>query len=252
MNIPLLFDFVLSLIGRNKPAPSHLDYEKERESIEWYRGLNRVYFDIFEVVFSGYKSNEPFVVPDYWLNLSFVHLVNILKGAEQYTYIKRLPHFNYDDCVSLTINYEQMIKKYPIKRQMILDYRERIEQLFWLKNKGVEGNLPDYSEKDIIDYDELIQKHKEKRGLKQELQKSSTLQFYHHKSDKKSVYKILEKHKNEWVNKRTIEKEVGIKYDDFRAIIYQLRQDIISQNLNSLLRIENNERNGEYKLTVLA
>ncbi|MCX6730540.1 MAG: hypothetical protein NTZ55_01705, partial [Candidatus Roizmanbacteria bacterium] len=170
----------------------------------------------------------------------------------QYTFINKLPHFNYDDCVSLNINHEQMIKNYSTKRQAILDYRERIEQLFWLKNKGIEGNLPEYNEKDIVYYDELIQKHKEKRGIKQELQKSSTLQFYHHKSDKKSVYKILEKHKNEWVNKRSIEKEVGIKYDDFRAIIYQLRQDIIGQSLNNLLRIDNNERNGEYKLTVLA
>lgn len=78
-----------------------------------------------------------------------------------------------------------------------------------------------------------------------------TLSFTAGKSHKKSIYKLLENNKNEWVDKKEILKKVDIKYDDFRSIISQLRNDIIKQELTNSLKIENNKK-GRYKLTVLA
>lgn len=254
VDISATSSFIKSLLGFDGSfSQEYIEkHQKEVELIEWYRGLNKVYFEIFEAVFHNYRNNEPYVIPDYWLNLSFSKLINILKELQQMPILKNLPHFDFDDCVSLTVNYEQMIKDYPLNRQRMLDYRSRIEQLFYLKNKGVEGNLSEDLEQDLKYYDELIQKHKEKRGLKYETVVQNTLKFYHHKSAKKSVYKILERHKNEWINKRKIQKELSITYDDFRYAIHQLRNDIVKQKLSEKIIIENNHRNGEYKLTVLA
>ena len=101
------------------------------------------------------------------------------------------------------------------------------------------------------DYD-LINQHLEKRKSKSVSPEKPELKFAWNDSHKKSVYDLLKKNKNSWVNKKTIMREVGINYDDFRPIIYQLRQDIISQNKEKLLCIENNDRKSEYKLTILA
>lgn len=252
MNIHLLVDFVLSLFGLYKSAPLLQDYEKEREALEWYRALNRVYFDILEVVYSSYGARETFVTPDYWLNLSFTQLRRTLKSAQELKFNNELLPFDFDDYVNLNINHERLIKRYPEKRLKILEYRAQIEELFYLKNKGVEGNLSEYDEKDLLYYQELIQKHKDKRGYKEITSNNSTLLFTQHKSNKKSVFMMLEKHKNEWVFKKIMKNELRVEYDDLRAIIYQLRQDIISQKLTNTLQIENNDRKGAYKLTVLA
>ena len=78
-----------------------------------------------------------------------------------------------------------------------------------------------------------------------------TLSFTAHKSHKKTIYQLLEKNLNNWINKKTLIKTADINYDDFRSIISQLRHDLIKQNLSKIKQIEADKKGG-YKLQELA
>ena len=82
-------------------------------SIEWYRAINKLYFDILEAVFGDYRTNDKYIIPDIWLNLTFTSVLGMLKDGQEYYFKKYLPYFNFDDYINFKVNYDYMIKNYP-------------------------------------------------------------------------------------------------------------------------------------------
>lgn len=226
---------------------------KKQTTIESYRALVRLYFEILDVAFHGVGSKD-YIKPDSWLSLEFNHILKKLNFYQKETIIKDLlPIFNFNDYINFNINIEYMIANYPQKKKEILDYRALIENIFIYECK-VEGNLPEYEERDIKYTEEMIMEYKTKRGIIKDMTNIDefTLKFIAHDSDKKRVFKVLKDNVNQWVLNKVIVSKAHIKKQALYGNIYQLRKSIIKQDLSTKLEIENRKKTGEYKLVNLA
>jgi|WetSurMetagenome_2_1015567.scaffolds.fasta_scaffold08608_4 predicted transcriptional regulator len=243
-----IFGFIRDVLFPSKDylGEMSLKLERKRTSVDEYRALVRLYFDIHEVVFGNVRTVSQFTVPDHWLSLSYSGLLrNLMFRQENEEILKSLPPFIFDDYSNLEVNAEGMINNYPLKRQRTQEYMGIIEKLFYKVCK-LEGHLSEIIEDDIK-YDRgLIREHKAKRGGL--INDKSTLSFTAHDSARKKVYKILENQANETVDKKHIIKTAKISYDSFRAIIAQLRIELKRQGIAQ--KIESDKK-GRYKLTTL-
>src|SRR5258708_3115244 len=204
---------------------------KKRTTIESYRALVRLYFEILDVAFHG-VSLKDYTEPDSWLSLEFSHMLKKLNFHQEDTIIKDLlPIFNFNDYINFNINIKYIIPIYPQKRKEILDYRALIENIFIYECK-VEGNLPEHEEIDIKYTEDMIREYKIKRGIFKSKNKF-TLQFTAYDSDKKRVFTVLEDNNDQWLLGKVIVNKSHIKKLNLYGIIYQLRKSIIKQILST-------------------
>jgi hypothetical protein len=252
------------------------DYEKKRlykmVCIEWYRALVIRYARILYVVF-----NNPYIPPTFWLNQFYVRMIPELQLYQQHAYFKELPPFDFADYPTLTVNSERKIQEYPEKRKRLLLYMEKVEQLFLLICK-VEGNLDEYQERDLREYDELIEEHKNRVKSHNNTDEPTTVAFpsYWHwsadkkeyilddthiirftedKSNVKTLFEILVKEQGPYVDQNKITAKFEYKKNSTKKpIIYSvasdLRKKINSSQCSSILHIDNN-KSGGYRLLPL-
>lgn len=256
MEPPLkVYFFVYNILHWDKSNDYIMDideYEKRLIRIDIFRAQVKSYFEILDAVFYNILNANDFTIPDSYLSVAYVSLLKQINIFKMDDMLKTLPIFDFNDYSSLDVNIEAMVENYPKKRKEILTYRSLIENLFYDICK-MEGNLPETIQSEIEYYNELINIHRESRGIINYHEKTNdyTIRFTAHDSAKKRIYMELENNINNWVTKKEIIKKARIK-KDFYARIYQLRRDIIKQDLIDKLSIVNNESKGSYKLSTLS
>jgi hypothetical protein len=159
-----IFWFILSPFHMYKKDTNEVQQkiEQNQATIDEFRALTHLYFDILEAVFYEAIDIKHFIIPDYWLSLSYSSLIRKLRTYQELEILKKLPSFKFDDYSNLEINAEGMIVEYPKKRQKIQEYMAQIEKLF-LEVYKMEGNFPEIMERDIVEDRELVLEHIEKR-----------------------------------------------------------------------------------------
>jgi hypothetical protein len=239
----LLRDIVLSIRGKSPIAFD--EFEEEREIIEKYRALVKIYNDILDAVFLN-TTQTTYIEPGFWLNSHFAHLRRqIIHAQEDVEVLKTLPLFNFNDYTSLTINTDWMIQNYFQKRIEILKYRSEIENLFILKCK-MEGRLDEYFIRDLEDYSSTINEFLDIKGG------ITTVSYPRFRVNTKryKIYNVLFSKVGEFATLKDISRTTKIKsYGEIRIIINQIQDVIENRDYDKKYKIDT-IRNSSYKLTI--